>query len=91
MGQMIERGREWGGPQWHAGGWKGTSVDLAAIREMAGRVQAWTQRWWRWCGIEAGAEEECARGVDPRVVREAAVWTQLWWRGRGEGARVVAK
>jgi hypothetical protein len=65
-------------------------MDLAAIREMAGRLQAWTQRWWRWCGIEAGAEE-WARGVDPTVVKEAAAWTQLWWRGRGEGARVVAK
>jgi hypothetical protein len=56
-------------------------VDPMAVDE----APAWTRRQRRRHGVEADAEEEQARGVEPvmvgEVVSESPVWTR-WWSGR---------
>jgi hypothetical protein len=81
---MIERGRVWGGPQWRGGGWEGAGMDPVAVGEVVGEMPAWTQQWWRWCGIKAGSEEEQARGMNPAAVKEAWRWSRSGCAGGGE-------
>jgi hypothetical protein len=62
-------------------------VDPMAV----GEAPAWTQWWWRRHGVEADAEEERERGVNPVTIREAVGVDLMAVReaggGRGAGGR----